>query len=424
MNKYFIQTFGCQMNVADSDLMAVHLAELGMTRTDTADTADVVLINTCAVRDHAEHKVFSFLGRIEPLKKTKPGLLIIVAGCMAERLGAKLKRRFPIVDLVVGAKDIEHFPHYFDGITAGKGNAGRLLGEGYRGLQAGISAFVTIVRGCENFCSYCIVPYVRGKEISRPADEILKEIRHLAERGTREVTLLGQNVNSYRDGSTDFTGLLAMVSEVPGIERIRFMTSHPKDLSDRLIDALAMLPKVCEHLHLPLQSGSDGVLAAMNRRYTAGHYLSLIAKLRQRLPGISFTTDILVGFPGETDEDFAQTVALIKAVQFDHLFAFKYSPRPGTAAAGRPDDIPRETKERRHAAVLDLANSFSAAKNATIVGTLQEVLVESRHNTMLAGRTRTNKKVYFSGDDDLIGRLVTIRITDTKINTFTGIKDK
>jgi tRNA-2-methylthio-N6-dimethylallyladenosine synthase len=362
----------------------------------------------------------SFIGRLEPLKKENRHLKIIVTGCAAERMGKALQRRFPIVDLTLGAKSIQSFPEVFD--TAFPARSKKLPAP--VADKSPLSALVTIMRGCDNFCSYCIVPHVRGREESRPAGEIIDEIVALAGEGTKEVMLLGQNVNSYqgtfKKHPLDFAGLLAGINEIPGIERIRFMTSHPKDLSDALIDAMSSLDKVCEHLHLPLQAGSDNVLKAMNRSYTAAAYKKLIEKLRRTVPGISITTDIMVGFPGETEQDFKKTMALVLTVRFDALFAFKYSPRPGTASANLPDDVDREAKEARLAALLDAANGISLSKNATLVGTVEEILVEEADGLNAMGRTRTNKKVFFTAPHDLTGQTVNVRISEAKPNSLTG----
>lgn len=413
MKKYYIQTFGCQMNSSDSDMIAGHLLRQGYSPADDPENSDIIILNTCSVRQQAEHKAASFLGRLEPLKKKNNDLKIVVAGCMAERAGKELKKRFPMIDCVIGAKNI--------------GNIAEIL-SGELGIETGapapapgksaVSSFVTIMRGCGNFCSYCIVPYVRGPETSRNAGEIISEVETLAASGARDVMLLGQNVNSYNDGALDFAGLLEKMNGVKDILRVRFMTSHPKDLSERLIDAMAGLEKVCEHVHLPLQSGSDRILEAMNRKYTAARYVSIVEALKRKVPGVSITTDILVGFPGETKDDHRRTVRLIEDIGFDSLFVFKYSPRPGTAAATLPDDVPRPVKEERLAEVLALGNRLSAQKNAIVKGTVQEVLLERTNE----GRTRTNKKVFIPAhaNEGLVGRCIPVRITEGKINSLIG----
>jgi len=433
--KYFIRTFGCQMNVADSDSIGQHLAGLGMEYASDVAAADIVFINTCSVRQQAEQRALSFVGRLEPFKRANSRLKVVVVGCMAQREGQRLQKQLPIIDLVIGSKDIERFPEIIAGfLSPGTKEDPLMQNPGYSGNSgfAGetpdqgsahnrTSAFVTIMRGCENFCSYCIVPLVRGPEKSRPAREIIAEIETKVRGGARDITLLGQNVNSYRSGDTDFPELLALANNIRGLDRIRFMTSHPKDFSDRLIDTVADLDKVCEHLHLPLQSGSDRVLASMNRRYTSADYRCIVDKLRKHIPDAALTTDIMVGFPGETDDDFSATLDLLRAVEFDFLFAFKYSPRPGTAAASLSDSVPVALKEQRHSRVLEMIRGISTQKNAKLVNTIQEVLVEGARDGQFVGRTRTNKRVFFSCDASRVGHLIDVRITGIKLNSLTGI---
>jgi tRNA-2-methylthio-N6-dimethylallyladenosine synthase len=423
--RFFLKTYGCQMNVADSDTMARELAGMGLEAADQAEDADVIVVNTCTVRDHAEHRALSYVGRLKPYKARNKSLVIIVAGCAAERLGEKnIRSRFPIVDAVVGAKGLERFP----------GTVRQLLraGEGQSvspSLPRRPRAFVTVMRGCENFCSYCIVPFVRGKEISRPVPEILREVVGLAGQGVREITLLGQNVNSYAGyGSadavggtkTDFAGLLGLVGKVDGISRIRFMTSHPKDLGQRLMDAMAGVDKVCEHLHLPLQSGSDLMLAAMNRGYTSSQYRKLIETLRSKVPGIAVSTDLIIGYPGESDRDFRETLTMVKELEFDFLFAFKYSPRAGTEAERVTDSVPREVKEQRLEEILALSYGIAARKNIPLIGTVEEVLVEETNNGTASGHTRTHKKASFPAGSVAPGNLVNVRVTACKANSLTG----
>lgn len=427
VTKFFIQTFGCQMNVADSNLMAAQFEDRGMSLTDEKASADVIVLNTCSVRSHAELKALSYIGRLAPLKKARPGLKIIVTGCAAQRMGKELISKFPFVDLVIGAMELDHLSEILDRSFPGsraeevRGSRARTVLPS-RAKESAVTAFVTIMRGCQNFCSYCIVPYVRGPEKSRPAGEILAEIAGYASDGYKEITLLGQNVNSYADGTTDFPGLLKLVNGAEGIERIRFMTSHPKDLSDKLIAAMASLEKVCGHLHLPLQSGSDRILEAMNRKYSASHYLGLVEKAGKSVPGISITTDVLVGFPGETGDDFEKTLSLIKQIEFNSLFAFKYSPRAGTASFGMPETVSGEEKEKRLQRVLEAAAAISVKKNAGLVGTPQEVLVEKAEGALCTGRTRSNLKVFFESTEGagLVGSLVETEITGSKINTLIG----
>lgn len=406
------------MNVADSDLIGAHLSSLGMHATVHLSEADIVIINTCSVRQLAEQKAQSYIGRLKPYKAAKPSLKVIVAGCMGQRAGSKLRSKYPIIDLVVGARDIEKFPHVFNAWW-GKSPSGEQPAS-FHPAEGDIAFFVTIMRGCGNFCSYCIVPHVRGPEKSRPPQEIIDEISAYVRHGGRDVTLLGQNVNSYLSEGVDFSALLARVNDINGLERIRFMTSHPKDLSERLISAMAALPRVCEHLHLPLQSGSDRVLAAMNRRYTAADYLRTIEAVRSRVPGVVFTTDILVGFPGETDADFDQTMQVIDAVGYESLFVFKYSPRPGTASSLCEDNVPQAVKEARLETVLARANGFSARKNATLIGTTADVLVERCTHGICEGHTRTHRRVFFPGTASTVGTIVTVRVAEAKVNSLSG----
>ena len=423
------------MNVSDSDFMAAHMESLGYTAAETIDQAAIIIVNTCSVRAHPENAALSFVGRAEPFKRKDPSVKIIFAGCTAQRLQASVKKRFPAIDLVVGAREIESFPELLKGIL---GNRPKARSAKNRPAVRNISAFVPIMRGCENFCAYCVVPLVRGPEISRPAGEILKEIKRLAKNGVKEVTLLGQNVNSYRGSlelgvrssekskntrtstPVDFPELLEMINSIKGIERIRFMTSHPKDLKPKLINAMARLEKVCEHLHLPLQSGSGKVLKSMNRGYTASDYLSKIAELKRKIPGISLTTDILVGFPGESDRNFSETLKMINKAGYDSLFGFKYSVRPGTSAAMLEDNVPLAKKEKRLDKVLELGNRLSAQKNAKLIQTVQEVLVESAADGFCSGSTRQNKKVAFEGGSGLIGTTVKVRVTNVKVNSLSG----
>ncbi len=427
--KYFIKTYGCQMNMADSEAISVCLESEGFLRTHDIKEASIIILNTCSVRQLPEQKAYSFLGRAEPFKKKNPGIKIIVAGCMAQRAGKEIKKRFPIVDLVVGATEISGFHEILKNKLKiwrhGKTPTAHI--PTIPALQASpVSAFVTIMRGCENFCSYCVVPFVRGPEISKPYREILAETRNLLNGGIKEVTLLGQNVNSYLDKTIttarplDFTDLLREISLLEKLERVRFMTNHPKDLSDKLIAAMAEMPKVCEHLHLPLQSGSDRVLKAMNRGYTAKHYMSILDKAKARMPGLNITTDILVGFPGETEDDIRETLGVIKTAGFDSLFAFKYSARPGTAAAKIEDNVTLPEKEERLNRVLELGNGISCEKNAKLINSVQEVLVEFSNGGMYEGRTRSNKKVSFSSGIDLTGKITNVKIIDVKINSLTG----
>ena len=409
--KYFVRTYGCQMNVADSDEMSRHLRARGFSATDDPDDASIFLVNTCTVRQHAEDRAFSEIGRLRRWKAARPDRKVVVTGCAAERTRDFLERRFPHVDLVAGARSIESFGAIVDGLLA-KRPADESLDYAAGAPDGRVASFVTIMRGCNYSCTYCIVPHVRGRERYRPMDEILAEVRERVEEGVRDVTLLGQTVNSYhRDGragrNTDFAGLLASVGAVDGVERVRFISPHPFYMTDGVIDAMATVPEVCEGLHLPVQSGSDAVLHAMRRNYTRDGYLEIVGKLRQAMPGIVLSTDVIVGFPGETEDDFRQTLSLLEAVGFDWCFVFKYSPRQGTPAAER-SSWPERLVEERHAACLDLAERIGLERRRRLVGTIQDVLVEEGG----AGRTRGNYKVRVAGGAPA-GRTVPVRVTNT-----------
>jgi len=424
--KYYIETFGCQMNVHDSEKMAGVLSKEGYLPTNDRWEADIIIYNTCSIREKAEQKFFSELGRIKSLKKRRPHIKIAVAGCIAQLQREGIFRRAPHVDLILGPQNI----HRLAGLvgapshtTANEENPGIADNDLPVLRNRGGRAWVSIMYGCDNFCSYCIVPYTRGRERSRPSEKILSEIAELGREGFKEITLLGQNVNSYRS-DLDFPGLLRKIDSLRSIERIRFVTSHPRDLSDRLVDAIANLGRVCEHLHLPLQSGSDRVLNLMNRGYTSGEYLEKIILLKERITGVSITTDIICGFPGETEEDHGETKKMLKEIEFDGIFAFKYSPRPGTAAASMDGQVMGEVKSRRLSEILELQDTITLKKNGGLSNTVQEVLVEGYSETdltMLSGRTRGNKIVNFMGDSSLIGSLAMVRITEAKKHSLEGV---
>ena len=432
MKTFHIITFGCQMNEHDSERMSGILKEKAFAPVSTPEEADVIILNTCSIREKAEQKFYSELGRLRRLKKKNPKLTIAVAGCIAQQEGEGLLARGRHVDLVLGPSDITRLSEMMD-CKEDKNSAVVAISGDPEYHQRPIPtlrsdrlrAWVSIMYGCDNFCTYCVVPYLRGRERSRPPEHIVEEVRDLAEQGYKEVTLLGQNVNSYGKGlgrDIDFPGLLGMVDGVFGIERIWFVTSHPRDLSDRLIKALGELPKVCEAIHLPIQSGSDRILSAMNRRYTRDEYLDKVKRLRREVPGIAITTDIIVGFPGETEDDFNMTMGLLQEVEYDSIFAFKYSKRPNTPAIGLPGHLAEEIKEKRLDAVLALQRRITIQKNKSLVGTIQEVLVDgiSRRGGMLSGRTRTNKVVNLSGPYSPLGRIVNVRITSAGPNSLSG----
>ena len=419
--KYYVRTYGCQMNVADSDEMGRHLKARGLNPTEDPEEASVLLVNTCTVRQHAEDRAFSEIGRLKKWKARQPGRKIVVTGCAAERTKEYLENRFPYVDLVVGAKSIEDFGQIVDGLLERR-ETDEDLEYAIPSIDDRVTAFVTIMRGCNYSCTYCIVPYVRGRESYHPLEQILSEVRDRVREGAREITLLGQTVNSYhRDGSkgrdTDFADLLEAVSAVDGVERVRFMSPHPFYMTDRVIQAMADVPQVCEALHLPVQSGSDRVLKKMMRNYTREHYLSLIEKLRTAMPGIAISTDIIVGFPGETDEEFRETLSLIEEAQIDWGFIFKYSTREGTPAAAW-EGYSEELIEARHQECLAVLDRLSVSKRQRPVGTEQAVLMEDE----TFGRTRTNYKVRVEGNV-APGETVKVRITSSDRATLSGHVD-
>ncbi|GAB4389725.1 MAG: tRNA (N6-isopentenyl adenosine(37)-C2)-methylthiotransferase MiaB [Thermodesulfovibrionales bacterium] len=402
MKKYSIRTFGCQMNKHDSEKMAGILEAGGLAATEDRRDADIIIFNTCSVREKAEQKFLSELGKLKALKRQRPGLKVAVAGCIAQQMGEDLLKRAPHVDYVIGPQNL----HLLGDLAEGSAPGPRVATEDNPMLaevelpaarREKSRAWVSIMYGCDNFCTYCIVPYTRGRERSRPSRSVVEEIKVLASRGCREVTLLGQNVNSYRS-DTDFPELLEKIDALEGVERIRFVTSHPRDLSDALVEAMAGLPKVCEHLHLPLQSGSTRVLGMMNRGYTFEKYMERVERLREKVPGIAITTDIIAGFPSETEEDHRQTVMALERIEFDGIFAFRYSPRPGTRATGFEGQLAEDIKLRRLQEILALQDDITLRKNKLLEGTAAEVLVEGPSETdptRLTGRTRTNKIVNF-----------------------------
>ena len=436
--KLYLRTFGCQMNEYDSSRMKDLLAgEEETTLTDDPAEADIVLFNTCSVREKAQEKVFSDLGRLKALKRERPDMIIGVGGCVASQEGAAIVARAPYVDVVFGPQTLHRLPALI-GRRRETGRAQVDISfpeiEKFDALppprREGVSAFVSIMEGCSKYCSFCVVPYTRGEEVSRPFDDVLIEIARLADQGVREVTLLGQNVNAYLgqvdgfDAPTDFALLLEYVHEIPGIERIRYTTSHPREFSDRLIAAHAQLPKLASHVHLPVQAGSDRILMAMKRGYTAMEYRSIIRRLRQAAPSISISSDFIVGFPGETDEDFERTLRLVQEVGFDDSYSFVYSARPGTPAASLPDGTPEAVKLERLRRLQALVQAQAKAISEAMVGTRQQVLVEGasrRNSAELAGRAANNRVVNFPGSRDLIGRMVEVEIVEALAHTLRGI---
>jgi len=436
MKKYFIQTFGCQMNERDSLRMAAVLEGMGFNRNDGPQGADVILVNTCSIREKSEHKVYSILGRFKKFKNKNNRLLLGVTGCVAQQVGDKFLKKVPELDMVIGTHNI----HKLQDIIAQAGVAPvsavdffhsdsqkRFFAPLVKGTSS-VTAFVTIMEGCNNFCAFCVVPYLRGRELSRPSGDIINEINLLTERGVREVTLLGQNVNSYYEANgraVDFSALLDIISGINGIKRIRFISSHPKDLSNNLVNSFATNRKLCRHIHLPVQSGSNSVLERMNRKYTRERYLELIDKLRGVYPDIAITTDVIVGFPGETETDFEETLSLLERVRFDGIFSFKFSPRPNTVAAGMDEQVDAAVKSLRLRILQDLQGNICFDKNRSLVGEVQEVLVEgkscrSEGGMQLMGRTTGNLVVNFPGEISLAGKLVDIKITNATPNTLIG----
>jgi tRNA-2-methylthio-N6-dimethylallyladenosine synthase len=432
MKSFQIITFGCQMNEHDSERMAGILESQGLVPSSATGDTELVILNTCSIREKAEQKFYSELGRLQRLKRENPKLRIGVAGCIAQQEGSKILSRAPFVDFIVGPSDLPKLSSMIRHDQSRSAPVVEIQGdpEYHRkpvpaSRAGGVKAWVSIMYGCDNFCTYCVVPYLRGRERSRPAGDILAEVRDLSSRGYREITLLGQNVNSYGKGlkeGTDFPSLLSMVNDIPGIERIRFVTSHPRDLSEGLITAIGVLPKVCEALHLPVQSGSDRILHAMNRRYTREEYLDKVSRLRDAVPGIALTSDIIVGFPGETEQDFEDTMALLREVEYDGVFAFRYSKRPNTAALKLSGHIPERVKEARLGKVLELQRSITLGKNRMQVDTVQEVLLDgfSKKGGSLTGRTRGNKVVNVAGPDSLLGSLVQVKIKSAGPNSLAG----
>jgi tRNA-2-methylthio-N6-dimethylallyladenosine synthase len=416
--KYYVRTYGCQMNVADSDEMGRHLKAKGLVPTEDPEEASVLLVNTCTVRQHAEDRAFSEIGRLKKWKARQSGRKIVITGCAAERTKEYLENRFPHVDLVVGAKSIEEFGRIVDGLLERR-DTDEDLEYAIPAVNDRVSAFVTIMRGCNYSCTYCIVPFVRGRESYHPMEQIVAEVRDRVREGAREITLLGQTVNSYhRNGSkgrdTDFADLLEAVANVDGVERVRFISPHPFYMTDRVIQTMASVPEVCEAVHLPVQSGSNTVLKKMMRNYAREHYLRLVEKMREAMPGMTISTDIIVGFPGETDAEFRETLSLIEEAQFDWGFIFKYSTREGTPAAAW-ESFSEGLIEERHQECLAVLDRLSFSKRQKLIGTDHEVLMEDE----CFGRTRTNHRVRIEGNV-APGETVKIRIRNADRATLSG----
>ncbi len=417
MKNYFIKTYGCQMNVNDSEAIAGMLEQAGYEGIRGLGTGDwdigklgIILVNTCCVRESAENKAIGFIYSLKSIKMQNPDLIIGVCGCIPNEQHIDLKKRFPFVDLIFGPNEKRKLSDFL-GLNGCNIQPKR---------ERSVTAFITIMEGCDNFCSYCVVPHVRGRERSRPAQDIIEEIRGLDKSLFKEVVLLGQNVNSYQGEETSngsrvtsngLAKLLEDIHGIDGIERIRFLTSHPRDMSDDIIDAVKELPKVCEYFHLPLQSGDDQILKAMNRGYTSDHYRKLVEKIRKKIPEASITSDAIAGFPGETDEQFENTLKLISELELDLVNTFTYSPRPGTAAEKLPGQIPEEVRSQRLRRLMDVVKGTAGRRNKRLAGTIQEVLVERKKQNRLSGRTRGNTLVKFESEKDLIGKTVKVRIT-------------
>jgi tRNA-2-methylthio-N6-dimethylallyladenosine synthase len=430
---YHILTYGCQMNEHDSEKISGMLTSIGYEETNDDKNADLVIFNTCLIRENAELRVFGKLGEVKGLKRKAPDMLVAVCGCMMQKqeIREKVLKKFSFVDIIFGTNTIHELPMLIYNAEINKRKSVGII-DNTESIYENMpkqrkfkhKALVNITYGCNNFCTYCVVPYVRGREKSREPNEIIQEIRALAEDGCKEVTLLGQNVNSYGSNSENkftFAELLYEINKIDGIERIRFMTSHPKDLTDDLIKAIKECDKVCKHVHLPVQAGSNEVLRRMNRKYTKEHYLNLVEKLKKAVPDIAITTDIIVGFPGETEEDFLETIDIVKRVQYDSAFTFLYSVREGTKAATMEDQVPVDVKHERFDRLLDVLYPIVLCKNEQCIGKVFPVLVESAENGKLTGRTEHFRLVHFKGSSELIGEIVNVRITNVKTFHTEGI---
>ncbi len=425
----YLETYGCQMNLADSEVVLSILGSAGYMQTNALDHADVVFVNTCAVRENAEQRIYGRLGDFKHFKRENPGIVIAVLGCMAERLRKDLLESEGHIDLVVGPDEYRRLPELIENAIAGqKGIAVRLSRvENYDDIiplrTDGISAWISVMRGCDKFCTFCVVPFTRGRERSRSLESVVREIELLAARGFKEVTLLGQNVNSYNDGKHDFADLMASAARVDRTMRIRFTTSHPQDMSEKLIQTIAEHENICSYIHLPVQSGSDRILELMNRTYTRAQYLKLVKKIRSMIPGVSLSTDIIAGFPTETDDDHKMTLDVLRQVEYDGAFTFRYSPRENTKAWHLGDDIPEEIKIERLNEIIDIQREISYKRNQEMVGQTVEILVEGeskKSTSEYSGRTDTNKMVVFPKGDAQIGQFLDIKIERANSATLFG----
>ncbi|PIZ63444.1 MAG: tRNA (N6-isopentenyl adenosine(37)-C2)-methylthiotransferase MiaB [Candidatus Marinimicrobia bacterium CG_4_10_14_0_2_um_filter_48_9] len=418
---YYIETYGCQMNVYDSELVAGIMERESYLRAESVEQADIIFLNTCSVREHAEDKVHARLGVLKAQKEKKPGTIIGVLGCMAQNLRDDLLIRRPYVDVVLGPDSYRRIPDLLNERLAPQEHIvdtklSRM--EVYEGLfparREGVGAWVSIIRGCDKFCTFCIVPFTRGRERSRTVESIVTEVQQIVAEGFKEITLLGQNVNSYLSEGVRFPELLEIVTEIEGLERVRYTSPHPQDFNDTLIAVHATHPKVCNHVHFPLQAGSDQILERMNRTYTQSHFVALAQKMRSAVPGLSITTDIIVGFPGETEEDFQETLDVMNAVKFDSAFTFKYSPRAGTKAAEFKDSVPEDVKQDRLERLIEIQRQHTLEQNEAHIGEVHAVLVEKdskKSSDQHMGRTRNNKIVVFDKGSETTGDIINVRIT-------------
>lgn len=433
-NKVYIETYGCQMNLADTEIVLGILQNNGYSHTNNSDEADVILVNTCSIRDNAEQRIYGRLGNFKTIKDNKPGLIVGVLGCMAERLRTDLVEKKKIVDVVVGPDEYRRLPELIDVAFNGDKGIGVKLSktETYDDIiphrEDGLQAWISVMRGCDKFCTFCVVPFTRGRERSRSLNSVADEIKQLSDRGFREITLLGQNVNSYKDEESaeagDFADLLAACAQVDNSIRIRFTTSHPQDLSDKLLYTISSHSNICNYIHLPVQSGSNRILELMNRTYTIEHYLQLVERARKIIPGVSFSTDIITGFPTETYEDHIMTLDVMRMVRFDGAFMFKYSPREGTKAFRMNDDVSEETKSKRLQEIINLQQQISFELNQELIGKEEVVLIEGfsrKSDKFLSGRSDTNKVVIIPADNKIrVGNYVKAKINKATSATLFG----
>lgn len=430
--KFYIETYGCQMNVHDSEKMSGILSGLGYLPSQTETEADLILINTCSVREKAAHKVFTRLGQLKTLKKGKPELVIGVCGCLAQQEGDVFLKGRPYVDMVFGPKNSSELPSMLESLQKERRQLLALSGPRQEPTfevetvmrESTVKAYITIMEGCDKFCTFCVVPFLRGREISRDPHSILEEARRLADHGFLEICLLGQNVNSYRYEGFDFADLLTSMHEIPGIRRIRYTSPHPTDINEKVMDLYGALPKLCPHLHLPLQAGSNDVLSRMKRDYNRETYLDRIHYLKKRCPQIAFSSDIIVGFPGESEADFEQTMEVLREVEYSQVYSFKYSPRPYTAALKLEDDVPEEVKSERLRRLQEEQLGIQRRLNRALVGTTQEVLTEShdkKEDNRYSGRTACNRVVNFGAEENRIGSFSSIRIESATANSLSGM---